>query len=102
MRQRRIVDQRHHRRDRDTVVGTQRGAVRRQPLAVPRQFDPAHTRVVRTVRAPLADHVEMALEDHDRCRPAPVSCGHIDHEVAGIVLPRDAAVPAGPGADVPR
>src|SRR3712207_8019631 len=39
MRQRFVVGERHHRRDRDAVVGSERRAVRSQPLAVTQQAE---------------------------------------------------------------
>ena len=66
MRQRLVLDQRHHRRDRDPVVGTERRPVRGQPLAVADERDAALRRVVRARRIALADDVQVPLEHHGR------------------------------------
>ena len=70
-----ILDQRHHRRDRNAVVGAERGAVRRQPVAVDDQLDPSLGRVVRAVGDALADHVEVALEDDQGADSRPAVAG---------------------------
>ena len=98
--QRLVLDQSHHRRDRDPVVGAERGPVRGQPLAVAHEPDPSFGRVVLARRVALADHVQVALERHGRRSLAPRGRGHPDHEVSPGVLLKLEAVLVGPGANV--
>ena len=100
MRQRLVLDQRHHGGDRDAVVGTERRPVRRQPVAVSDERDAPFRRVVRARRIALADDVQVALE-HDRRRVlAAGSRRHSNDEVPAGVLYELETVPVGPLANV--
>ena len=98
--QRLVLDERHHRRDRDAVVRTERRPVRPQPVAVAHKHDPPFGRVVRARRVTLADHVEMTLQDQRRRRLTAGRRGYRDDEVSPGVLPHVEAVPGSPGAHV--
>jgi hypothetical protein len=47
---------------------------------------------LRAVRLALADHVEVPLQDDRRRRLAALGRGHVEHEVARLVLPHPVAV----------
>ena len=96
-----VLRDRQHRGDRDAVVGAERRPLRPQPVAVAHQLDPPGARVVRTARLALADHVEVALEDHRRARASrPRRRRHADDEVSGSVARVREAALLGPGDDV--
>ena len=100
MGQRLVLDQRHHGRDRDPVVGAERRPVRGQPVAVANERDAPFRRVVRARRVALAHHVQVALE-HDRRRGlAARARRNADHEVPAGVLLQLESVPVGPLANV--
>ena len=95
-----VLDESHHRRDRDTVVGAQRRAVGGQPVTVADEDDSSFGGIVRARRVALADHVQVALEDEDgRGLPAG-SRGNTYDEVASGVLLELISVLAGPSSDV--
>ena len=98
--QRLVLDQRHHGRDRDAVVGAERRAVRGQPVAVADERDATLGRVVRARRVALADHVQVPLKRDGRRGLAPRGCGDADHDVPAGVLLELEAVLAGPFANV--
>ena len=98
--QRFVLDQRHHRRDRDPVVGAEGRPVGLQPLAVANERDASLGRVVRARGVTLADHVQMALERHGGRRLAPWCRRNPDHEVSAGVLHELEAVLLDPRANV--
>ncbi len=100
MRQRLVLDQRHHRRDRDPVVGAERRPVGGQPVAVADEDDPPFRRVVRTRRIALADDVQVSLEHEGRRSIAARACRNADHEVPAGVLHELETVLVGPLANV--
>ena len=91
VRDRLVLDQRHHRRDRDAVVGAQRRAVGGEPVAVADERDPPLGRIVRAGRVALAHHVQVALQDEGGRRLAAGRRRHADDEVApGVLLELEA------------
>ena len=100
VRQRPVFGERHHRGDRDAVVGAERRAVRLQPVAVADERDPPLGRVVGARRLALADHVEVALERDDRGALASRRRRDAQDEVAAGVLVELEAVLGRPGAHV--
>ena len=100
VRQRPVLDQRHHRRDRDAIVCAERGPVSLQPFAVADEHDAPLGRVVRAGGVPLAHHVEVPLEGHGRRRLASRSRRHADDQVSPLVLLKIEAVQVRPGANV--
>ena len=82
-----VLDQSHHRGDRDTVVGTERGAVGRQPVTVADEDDSSFGGIVRARRVALADHVQVTLEDEDgRGLPAGSRGNTYDEVASGVLL----------------
>ena len=98
--QRLVLDERHHRRDRDAVVGAERGAVRGQPLTVPHECDPPLGRVVGARRIALADHVEVPLQRHEGGALTAGRGRHPDDQVPARILLKLEAVLLGPRAHV--
>ena len=100
MGQRLVLDQRHHRRDRDAVVCAERRPVRFQPLAVADERDASLGRVVLARRVPLADHVQVALERHGGRRLTSRGRRDANHDVSPGVLLELEPVLFGPRANV--
>ncbi len=100
VRQRLVLAERHHRRDRDAVVGAQRRPIRGQPLAVADELDAALRRVVRARRIALADDVQVPLEHEGRRVLASRGRRDADHEVPAGVLHELETVPVRPLANV--
>ena len=100
VRQRRVLRQRHHRRDADSVVRAERRPVGGQPVAIAHELDPALGRIIWAVRRALAHHVQVPLEDHGRSGLAPGARRYAHDHVAGCVLPEVEPVGGGPGPDV--
>ena len=85
-----VLDQSHHRGNRDTVVGTERGAVGRQPVTVAEEDDSSFGGIVRARRVALADHVQVTLEDEDgRGLPAGSRGNTYDEVASGVLLEFD-------------
>ena len=95
-----VLDERHHRGDRDAVVGAESGAVGRQPVAVTEQRDPALGRIVRARGVTLAHHVQVALEDEVGRRLPTRGRRNADDKVAPRVLLELVPVATRPRADV--
>ena len=99
VRQRLVLDQRHHRRNRNAIVRAE---------VVPSAFSqsPSRTSTMRPSAGSfgleghaLAHHVEMPLEGHDRRRLAS-GRRHPDDQISPLVLLNIEAVQVRPGADV--
>ena len=97
---RRIHRRRHRRSDPQPVVGAERRADGRHPVAVDADPDRVGHEVVGDAVVLLADHIEMSLEHHPG-RSFPAGRGrHHDHHVAALVAPDREALLLGPLADV--
>ena len=100
MRQRLVLDQRHHRRDCNAIVGAEGRPVGGQPIAVADEDDAPFRRVVRARGIALADDVQVPLEDDGRRSFPTRACRDADDEVPAAVLLQLETVPAGPLANV--
>ena len=95
-----VLDERHHRGDRDPVVRAEGRPVRGQPLTVADEHDPALGGVVRARRVTLAHHVEVPLERDGGRALAALRRGDVDHEVPALVLAKLEPVLPRPLTDV--
>ena len=100
MGQRLVLDEIHHRRDRDAVVSSEGRPIGREPITVDDELDPPLGGVVRTIRLPLAHHVQVPLEHDGRCGLASRGRRHVEDEVARRVLAHFVPTRLAPGADV--
>ena len=95
-----VLDQRHHRGDRDAVVGAQGRPVGGQPVAVAQQDDPPLGRIVRACRVALAHHVQVTLEDEGGRSLTALTRRNANHEVPAGVLLELEPLSSGPLANV--
>ena len=100
VRKRLVLDERHHRRDRDAVVRAERRPVRGQPVAVADELDASLRRVVRARGVAFANDVQVPLKRYGRSRLPPGSRGDAYDEVPPGILNELEAVLLGPRADV--
>ena len=100
VRDRRVLGQRHHRRDADAVIRAERRPVGGQPVAVADERDPALGRIVRATRQALADHVQMSLQDENRRRLTTRASRDAHDDVLRRILPKLESAPGSPGLDV--
>ena len=75
----------HRQRDAQAVVGTERSALGRHPLAVDDGLDGVLEEIVHGVGGLLRDHVHMALKDDSLAVLVPGGGGNTHDHVAGLV-----------------
>ena len=95
-----VVRDGHRRRDPDPVVCAERGSLGPHPVVLDANVDPPLSRVERTARIALADHVQVRLEDDGRRTVPPGRRRHAHDHVSLRVCARVEPSGSRPGKDV--